>query len=136
MPSVLLDTCAMIFVATGRAMTPDARQEIRAASLAGAILVSPVSAWEVGLLAARRRVRFRPDPQTWFQRFMAYPGVRLTPLSPDIAIASSYLPEPLHSDPADRLLIATARALQIPIITRDSHILSYARAGFVAAISC
>ena len=117
-------------------MTPGARQEIRAASLVGGILVSPVSAWEVGLLSARRRIPFRPDPKTWFQRFMAYPGVRLTPLSPDIAIESSYLPQPLHSDPADRLLIATARALQIPIITRDSHILSYAGAGFVAAIPC
>jgi PIN domain nuclease of toxin-antitoxin system len=136
MPSVLLDTCAMIFIATGRAMTPGAWQEVRAASLAGGILVSPVSAWEVGLLSARRRVPFRPDPKTWFQRFMAYPGVRLTALSPDIAIESSYLPQPLHSDPADRLLIATARALQIPIITRDSLILSYARAGFVAAIPC
>jgi PIN domain nuclease of toxin-antitoxin system len=126
----------MIFIATGRAMTPGARQEVRTASVAGGILVSPVSAWEIGLLSARKRVPFRPDPKSWFQMFMAYPGVRLTPLTPDIAIESSDLPQPLHSDPADRLLIATARALQIPIMTRDSRILSYARAGFVAAIAC
>ena len=136
MPSLLLDTCAMIFIATGRAMTPGARQEVRLASVAGGILVSPVSAWEIGLLSARGGVPFRPDPKSWFQLFMAYPGVRLTPLTPDIAIASSYLPQPHHSGPTDRLLIATARALQIPIMTRDSRILSYARAGFVAAIPC
>jgi PIN domain nuclease of toxin-antitoxin system len=136
MPSLLLDTCAMIFIATARVMTPGARQEVRAASIAGSILVSPVSAWEIGLLSVRRGVPFHPDPKRWFQLFMAYPGVRLTPLTPDIAIESSHLPQPLHSDPADRLLIATARALQIPIVTRDSRILSYARAGFVAAIAC
>jgi PIN domain nuclease of toxin-antitoxin system len=136
MPSLLLDTCAMIFIATARVMTPGARQEVRAASIAGSILVSPVSAWEIGLRSVRRGVPFHPDPKRWFQLFMAYPGVRLTPLTPDIAIESSHLPQPLHSDPADRLLIATARALQIPIVTRDSRILSYARAGFVAAIAC
>ena len=117
-------------------MTPAARQEIRAASVAGGILVSPVSAWEVGLLSARRGVPFHPDPKSWFELFMAYPGVRLTPLTPDIAIESSFLPPPLHTDPADCMLIATARALQIPIMTRDSRMLSYARAGFVDAISC
>ena len=117
-------------------MTPGARQEIQAASVAGGILVSPVSAWEIGLLSARRGVPFRPDPKSWFQLFMAYPGVRLTPLTPEIAIQSSFLPPPLHTDPADRMLIATARAVQAPIVTRDRRILAYARAGFVAVIPC
>jgi len=67
---------------------------------------------------------------------MVSPGVRLAPLTPEIAIESSFLPPPLHTDPADRLLIATARALQMPIVTRDSRILNYARAGFVEAIPC
>ena len=69
------------------------------------------------------------------QRFLSNSGVRLTPLTPEIAIESSFLPR-LHSDPADRLLIATARALGAPIVTRDRRILAYARAGFVAAIAC
>jgi PIN domain nuclease of toxin-antitoxin system len=46
------------------------------------------------------------------------------------------LPGPLHNDPADRLLITTARALDIPIVTRDRRILDYARAGAVAAVAC
>ena len=136
MPALLLDTCTMIFIATGRVMTQGARQEIRAASIAGDILISPVSAWEIGLLSARRRIPFHPDPKRWFQLFLAYPGVRLTPLTPDIAIESSYLPQPLHADPADRLLIATARALNLPIVTRDRRILGYAQAGLVGAILC
>jgi PIN domain nuclease of toxin-antitoxin system len=62
--------------------------------------------------------------------------VRLTPLTPEIAIECSFLPPPLHSDPADRLLVATARALDVPIVTRDERILGYAEAGFVRAIGC
>lgn len=71
-----------------------------------------------------------------FRSFINNPGVRLTPLTPEIAIESSFLPPPLHSDPADRLLIATARILGVPIVTRDRPSLAYARAGHVRAVSC
>jgi PIN domain nuclease of toxin-antitoxin system len=136
MPAVLLDTCAVIFIADGRPLAASARREISAALVGDGVLVSPISAWEIGLLSARRGLPFHPDPKRWFQSFLAYPGVRLTPFSPEIAIESSFLPAPMHSDPADRLLIATARALDVPIVTRDRRILDYARAGFVAAVPC
>ena len=135
MTALLLDTCVMIFIADGRRMGSTAQREIRAASITGGVLISPVSAWEIGLLSAKNAFPFSPDPKSWFQLFLAYPGVRLTPLTPEIAIESSFLP-PLHADPADRLLIATARAVQVPIVTRDRRILAYARAGVVAAIPC
>jgi PIN domain nuclease of toxin-antitoxin system len=63
-------------------------------------------------------------------------GDQARALHPGIAIAASQLPEPLHGDPADRLLIATARALAMPIVTRDGKIIAYAEAGHLAAISC
>jgi len=126
----------MIYIADGLRMRAVAQREISSAIAAGDALVSPVSAWEVGLLSAKQGFPFSPDPKTWFQRFLAYPGVRLTPLTPEIAIESSLLPGPLHNDPADRLLIATARALGVPIVTRDHRILNYARFGSVAAIAC
>lgn len=136
MSVALLDTCVMIYIADGRSIASSARQEITAASVANGVLVSPVSAWEIGLLSAKRNFPFHPNPKTWFDLFLAYSGVRLSPLTPEIAIAASFLPLPLHGDPADRLLIATARALDVPIVTRDRRILDYARAGFVAAIPC
>ena len=138
MPGLLLDTCAIIFVAENRAIDPSARQEIRAASVIGSVLVSPVSAWEIGLLAVKRGFAFLPDPKIWFQSFMTAPGVRLAPLTPEIAIDSCFLPAPpqVHADPADRLLIATARALNLPIVTRDRRILGYAKGGLVGAIRC
>jgi len=126
----------MIFIADGRSMSSPAQRELRAAIIADRVFVSPASAWEIGLLSARRGLPFHPDPNTWFRLFLAYPGVHLTPLTPDIAIESSFLPGQLHNDPADRLLIATARALDIPIVTRDRRILDYARSGSVGAIPC
>ena len=135
MTALLLDTCAIIFIAENQAIDPLARQQVTAASGSGGVLVSPISAWEIGLLATKRGFAFFPDPKAWFQSFMLNPGVRLTPLTPEMAIESSFLP-PLHADPADRLLIATARAMQVPIVTRDRQILAYAQAGVVMAIVC
>jgi PIN domain nuclease of toxin-antitoxin system len=63
-------------------------------------------------------------------------GVRLTPLEPEVALSASYIRRPLHSDPADRLLIATARDLGVPLVTRDRRILDYAALGHVEAIAC
>ena len=136
MTALLLDTCAIMFIAENQAIRSFARRQVTAASSGDGVFVSPVSAWEIGLLAAKRGFVFIPDPKAWFQAFTVSPGVRLAPLTPEIAIESSFLPPPLHSDPADRLLIATARALQVPIMTRDNLILNYARAGFVEAIAC
>jgi PIN domain nuclease of toxin-antitoxin system len=81
-------------------------------------------------------LQFLPDPKTWFGRVLAGPGIKLAPFTPDIAIDASHLPGTLHGDPADRLIVATARHLGLPIVTRDARILAYARQGHVAAIRC
>jgi PIN domain nuclease of toxin-antitoxin system len=62
--------------------------------------------------------------------------MREAPISAAIAIHSSHLPGVLHADPGDRLIIATARHLGIPIVTGDHKILAYAEAGFVRVIPC
>ena len=64
------------------------------------------------------------------------PGIRVAPFTTDMAIDSAHLPQPMHGDPADRLLIATARHLGIPVVTRDRKILAYAESGQVLAIDC
>lgn len=139
--AVLLDTCAVIWLANGDPLAPEALAAISHAALAEGVFVSPASAWEVGLLSRVRSgngpaLTFLPDPQSWFARFMAGPGIKEAPLLPEIAIASSHLPDPLHGDPADRFVIATARHHQIPVITRDSKIIDYAAQGHVKVIAC
>lgn len=138
--AVLLDTCAVIWLANGD-LAPQTVDIVVRAALSDGVFVSPISAWEVGLLSRPRPNRspslaFLPDPKTWFTRFMTGAGIRQAPFSPDIAIEASWLPGEIHGDPGDRLIIATARTLQIPILTRDAKILDYAGAGHVRAIAC
>lgn len=136
---LLLDTCAVIFRAEGRPMTKASMSAIDRAAAASSVFISPVSAWEIGLLtqAGRaRRLELGMDPQTWFARVMSEAGAVEAPLTFEIAIASTRLPGEFHRDPADRFLIATARALNVPIVTRDDEIEAYAKAGHVKLIRC
>lgn len=141
MSLLLLDTCALIWVAQDAAMAASAKTAIRAAAREGALYVSVASAWEVGLLARPRvdpvqGLQFLPDPQVWFAAFMGRPGIRLAALTPEIAIDTSHLPGEFHNDPADRMIVATARRIGAAIVTRDRKILDYAEAGFVEAMAC
>ena len=138
---VLLDTCALIWLVNGDLDESPAREAIIAAAEAGNVLVSTVSAWEVGLLSrpnarGATRVQFLPDPKTWFRTALSRPGIKLAQLTPGIAIDSSYLPGELHADPADRLIIATARQFGVPVITRDRRMIEYASCGFLEAVRC
>jgi PIN domain nuclease of toxin-antitoxin system len=137
--ALLLDTHAVVDLAGGEPIGKAALAAIAQARVVGGLYVSPVSAWEIGLLSRPQRARpmkFAPDPKSWFARFMAQPGVREAPFTADIAIESSHLPGLLHNDPGDRLLVATARHLNIPLVTRDSKIVAYSRAGHVQVVRC
>jgi PIN domain nuclease of toxin-antitoxin system len=139
--AVLLDTCAVIWLANGVALPPDVVAILMRAGSANGLLVSTVSAWEIGLLNRPRpgrqpALRCEPDPKTWFARFLSGPGIREMPITHATAIDSSHLPGDLHPDPADRLIVATARHLGMPIVTGDRNILAYAEAGHVRVIPC
>jgi len=133
---LLLDTHAALWLDSGAPMAPEAVAAIDGAAATAGVLLSPVSAWEIGLLAAKGRVALDLPPPAWLERFLALPGVRLLPLSATAALASSFLPEPFHGDPADRMLVATARELGAALVTRDERILAYATAGEVRALAC
>jgi PIN domain nuclease of toxin-antitoxin system len=133
---LLLDTHAVLWLDSGERMNSHALEAIDAAAQEGGVLVSPVSAWEIGLLIAKARISLDIAALAWFERFLALPGVRLTPLTVAAAITSSALPEPFHGDPADRLLVASAREIACPIVTRDRRILEYAETGAAQAIAC
>ena len=133
----LLDTCAAIWIVEDARLDPQAVATISREVAAGRpVLVSPISAWERGMLISKGRLRSRLDPKVWFQRLLARPEVALADMSPDILTDASFLPPPIHGDPADRILIATARALNLTIVTRDRHILAYAHRGYVRALAC
>ncbi len=134
---VLLDTHAVLWLDAGIELTGRALGVIEDARNNGGVIVSSVSAWEIGTLVRKGRLRLDLAPAAWMTRFLAGVGVRSLPLSIEAAMGASDLPEPLHNDPADRLLIATARHLGIPLMTRDRLIHDYAaRIGAVRVIGC
>ena len=137
MRPVLLDTCAVIWPGSDGELAAAAVRAIDEAAMDGGVFVSPISAWEIGLLTARGRLRLSAEPGKGWRR-LTDTGVQVAPLSPDILIASSYLPAPNEQlrDPADRIIAATARDLDMRIVSRDSVLLDYARAGNIDAIAC
>ena len=100
------------------------------------VLVSPITAWERGLLAAKGRIASPMTPKRWFKLLLSQPGVELAEMSIDILVDSSFLPGHFHGDPADRIIIATARSLDLTVVTRDRAILDYAAEGHVRALAC
>jgi PIN domain nuclease of toxin-antitoxin system len=100
------------------------------------IYVSPITAWEVGLLAARGRISLRMSPDKWFDRLLGAPGIRLAEMPPGVLIASSFLPGDDPADPADRIIAATAREYDLRLVTRDRRLLAYAESGYCRALAC
>jgi PIN domain nuclease of toxin-antitoxin system len=88
-------------------------------------LVSAISCWEVAMLVARGRLGLTMDIEHWLALLEAIPELRFLPLTPAVAVAATRLPEPFHPDPADRFLVAQARALNVPLVTADSKIRAY-----------
>lgn len=133
---ILLDTCALLWTVNGDPLSPEALKAINKARNAGALFLSPVSAWEIGILAQRGKVEFGVSAESYVSRAFTRPGVQIVPLTPEIAVRASYLPGQFHSDPADRLLISTAIMMGLILVTRDREILRYAGRGYVAALRC
>ena len=139
--SVLLDTCVVIWLANGEPLPRAAMSAIIDAGLADGMYVSTASAWEIGMLSRPRvgrqpAIQCLPDAKTWFGNFLAGPNIRETPITNAIAIDASYLPGDFHPDPVDRLIVATARHLGMPIVTSDRKIIAYAAAGHIRVIAC
>ena len=96
--------------------------------------VCAISVWEVAMLEARGRIRLALPATEWVRAALRAPGVRLVELTPEIAVDSARLPGEVHGDPADRVLIASARATGARLATRDEWTLAYGAAGHVAVL--
>jgi PIN domain nuclease of toxin-antitoxin system len=136
MSPLLLDTNAAIWLSRGELRASVAEKLHEGARSGVVTYLSPITAWETGLLVSRNRLSLGATPQRWFERLLAVPGVRLTALSPEILIASSFLPGRPPNDPADRILLATARDLGATLVTRDRAILAYGESGQVSTLAC
>jgi PIN domain nuclease of toxin-antitoxin system len=137
MQPLLLDTCALIWIAEDEPLVAEAAAALDQAYAAGiAAYVSPISAWEIGALAARDAISLSIAPQRWFARVLETPGVRLASLSPELLIAASFLPGAPPRDATDRIIAATARDLGATLVTRDRALINYGAQGHVSVLGC
>ena len=135
--ALLLDTHCWVWMQlglTGRFAAASLRTIERAAR-SGEIGVSIISVWEVGRLEAKGRLELRMNCVEWIRAALATPGLSLIPLSPEIAIESSRLPGSFQGDPADRILMATARVTGAKLMTKDGKMLDYSRQGHARIVA-
>ncbi len=137
MQLLLLDTCTLIFLNQKARMAAAAVDAMRAVSAGGGTTyISAISAWEVGMLTSYGRLQLLIKPERWFTGLFDVPGVKLADMSPDVLIASSYLPGKPPNDPTDRIIAATARELGATLITRGRVLLDYGAQGHVSVVKC
>ena len=89
------------------------------------IHISSISIWEIALLVKKDRIELGRDFQSWIAGAEALPFFRFVPVYNAIALLSVRLPEPFHSDPADRIIVATAMRLNCPLITKNRQMHQY-----------
>ena len=132
---ILLDTHVLIWsLQDAAALGPEARTLLDEQILAEGLMISAITVWEIALLARKSRIVLGMDVLKWIEDALALPGLVLGELEPPIAVGSAMLPGDFHNDPADRILIATARHHGLPLLTADQAILDYGAAGHVKVI--
>lgn len=123
---ILLDTHVWVWWLSGfEPLSRKARLLIETAVQKSEVCISSISAWEVAQLAARGRLHLTTDPRDWIGRSESLPFVTFVPVDNHIAVKSVQLPGTLHQDPADRIIIATAQFLGVPLVTKDARLTRY-----------
>ena len=129
---VLLDTHTWIWLFNGSIeLSSDAIEQINFAGNQGKVFISAISVWELSMLVAKNRINLSKPIHQWVKDSFSQPGVNLSSMLPEIAIESSFLPGEFHGDPTDRIIVATARANNLILLTRDKKILSYGEQGYI-----
>jgi PIN domain nuclease of toxin-antitoxin system len=133
---ILLDTCTAIWTVEGQISESSAALLTRNHQAGAMTFISPITSWEIGLLFSRGRLRSALSPREYVSRLTNFPNVSWALMSPEILVASSFLPGDPPRDPADRIIAATARELGCMILTRDHRLLDYAAQGHLGAVEC
>jgi PIN domain nuclease of toxin-antitoxin system len=122
---IVLDTHIWIWWVDGNSQLTARHQEWIEEHKPEGLGVSVISCWEVAKLVENGRLKLQCPVEEWIEQALAYPGVQLLQLTPRIAIESTQLPDSFHRDPADQIIVATARVWDCPLLTADDKILGY-----------
>jgi PIN domain nuclease of toxin-antitoxin system len=124
---LLIDTHYWIWLEggiDGRIAKPSL-QIIEKAAAENNLFLSVISVWEVALLESKKRLQLSKPSRQWVEDSLSQPGITIAPLTPAIAIESNHLPGTFHGDPADRIIVATARIMGARLLTSDKSIRAY-----------
>jgi len=122
---ILLDTHVWVWWVHGDERLTANQLEIIQANETDTIGVSAISCWEIAKFVERGRLELPVPLEEWFEQALGYPGIRILELTPEIAVESTRLPGEFHRDPADQIIVATARILKCSLVTSDERILDY-----------
>lgn len=132
---LVLDTHVWFWLAIGEGgligKTVDAIQE---AALRSRILIPAIAVWELAMLERRGKISLDKPAKQWIQDALTAPGLTLAALTPEISVESCILPGNFHKDPADQMIVATARIERAILVTRDKRILDYGKRGYVEVL--
>lgn len=122
---ILLDTHILVWWLSSNPRLAERHRALLREHEQEGILVSAISFWEVALLVSKRRLDISLPINDWASKALADPILEVVPTSPRVLIESTVLPGVFHPDPADRIIVATAREHDLDLLTEDSRILHY-----------
>lgn len=121
---ILLDTCAILWsVASSQRLSPKARTILQAEETEP--FVSAISTAEIACAVDRGRIKLDRHWKNWFRHYMEINQWVCLPVDLAVVEEAYSLPSPFHADPADRIMVASARIHDLAIVTGDGRILSY-----------
>ncbi len=128
---ILLDTHIAVWLAEGSTKVEKRRDVLQSAYEAEKLIISAISAWEVGMLVAKNRLILPQSPLAWFDELTANFGITVIDVTAQVAIQSSFLPGAFRGDAADRIIIATAQRHNAILLTADKPIIAYSKTGVI-----
>ena len=119
---MILDTCALLWLASGSKRL--SRSTLREINESPVVYVSAISGFEIALKVAKGKLDLPNPPQEWFDKIVEHHGLSLFPLELNACITAAELP-PIHDDPCDRFIIATAKLHDLTVVTADDRFEKY-----------
>lgn len=135
MSNLLLDTHVFIWLMNGDSTLPTKiRKTIRESLLSANVYIQAISCWEIAMLESKKRIVLTKPCLDWIQTALTQSAIQIIPLSAEVSVESCQLPDGFHEDPADRIIVASARLHDLTLITRDKRIHAYSNKHYVRVL--
>ena len=122
---ILLDTHTWIWSHSATWLLSDNVKKLIKKTQTDKRAIASISIWEFAMMVAKRRINVKIDPRRWLNNAIGNSGLKVIELTPEIAMESCNLPGDFHKDPADQIIVATARTHNLTLLTKDKKIMEY-----------